>query len=89
MIIYNYKIMFFLMSEPSNIFLSAPKLLDVDLSGYNYSAMMLPWELEQLRRFKKQPLTVAETIFPSPMPLDRFYNWNTLTLHQRGRRIAF
>jgi hypothetical protein len=81
-------------SEPPNMFLSAPKLLDVDLSGYNYSAMMLPWE--QLRRFKTQFLTVAEClkvlkrspslkechlesvyspeIFPSPMPLDRFYS---------------
>ena len=45
-------------SEPPNMFLSAPKLLDVDLSGYNFSAMMLPWE--QLRRFKTQFLTVAE-----------------------------
>jgi F-box-like len=46
--------------EPPNMFLSAPKLLDVDLSGYNYSAMMLPWE--QLRRFKTQVLTVAECL---------------------------
>ncbi|KIM44059.1 hypothetical protein M413DRAFT_443120 [Hebeloma cylindrosporum] len=47
-------------SEPPNMFLSAPKLLDVDLSGYNFSAMMLPWE--QLRRFKTQFLTVAECL---------------------------
>jgi hypothetical protein len=47
-------------SEPPNIFLSAPKLLDVDLSGYNFSAMMLPWE--QLRRFKTQFLTVTECL---------------------------
>lgn len=47
-------------SEPPNMFLSAPKLLDVDLSGYNFSAMMLPWE--QLRRFKAQLLTVAECL---------------------------
>ena len=42
------------------MFLSAPKLLDVNLSGYNFSAMMLPWE--QLRRFKAQLLTVAECL---------------------------
>jgi hypothetical protein len=47
-------------SEPPNMFLSAPKLLDVDLSGYNFSAMVLPWE--QLRRFKTQFLTVAECL---------------------------
>ena len=28
-------------SEPPNTFLSAPKLLEVDLSGYNFSAMVL------------------------------------------------
>lgn len=42
------------------MFLSAPKLFDVDLSGYNFSAMILPWE--QLRRFKTQFLTVAECL---------------------------
>ena len=47
-------------SEPPNMFLSAPKLLDVDLSGYNFSAIVLPWE--QLRRFKTQFLTVAECL---------------------------
>ena len=47
-------------SEPPNMFFSAPKLIDVDLSGYNYSAMTLPWE--QLRRFKTQFLTVAECL---------------------------
>ncbi|KAF8966047.1 hypothetical protein BDZ97DRAFT_1917754 [Flammula alnicola] len=47
-------------SEPPNMFLSAPKLLDVDLSGYNFPAMVLPWE--QLRRFKTQFLTVAECL---------------------------
>ncbi|KAJ3486073.1 hypothetical protein NLJ89_g11844 [Agrocybe chaxingu] len=47
-------------SEPPNMFLSAPKLLDVDLSGYNFSSMVLPWD--QLRRFKTQFLTVAECL---------------------------
>jgi len=47
-------------SEPPNMFLSAPKLFDVDLSGYNFSSMVLPWE--QLRRFKTQFLTVAECL---------------------------
>lgn len=47
-------------SEPPNMFLSAPKLFDVDLSGYNFPAIVLPWE--QLRRFKTQFLTVAECL---------------------------
>ena len=47
-------------SEPPSMFLSAPKLIDVDLSGYNFSAMVLPWE--QLHRFKTQFLTVAECL---------------------------
>ncbi len=47
-------------SEPPSMFLSAPKLVDVDLSGYNFSAMVLPWE--QLQRFKTQFLTVAECL---------------------------
>ncbi|PPQ67771.1 hypothetical protein CVT25_009076 [Psilocybe cyanescens] len=47
-------------SEPPNMFLSAPKLRDVDLSGYNFSAMVLPWG--QLRRFKTQFLTVGECL---------------------------
>jgi hypothetical protein len=47
-------------SEPPSMFLSAPKLVDVDLSGYNFSAMVLPWE--QLKRFKTQFLTVAECL---------------------------
>ncbi|PPQ76845.1 hypothetical protein CVT26_002300 [Gymnopilus dilepis] len=47
-------------SEPPNIFLAAPKLLDVDLSGYNFAAMVLPWE--QLRKFKTQFLTVGECL---------------------------
>lgn len=34
-------------SEPPNMFLSAPKLLDVDLSGYNFSVMVLPWDQVQ------------------------------------------
>ncbi|KAF9483633.1 hypothetical protein BDN70DRAFT_891538 [Pholiota conissans] len=47
-------------SESPNMFLSAPKLLDVDLSGYNFPSMVLPWE--QLRRFKTHFLTVAECL---------------------------
>ncbi|KAF8896876.1 hypothetical protein CPB84DRAFT_1848057 [Gymnopilus junonius] len=47
-------------SEPPDMFLSAPKLLDVDLSGYNFAAMVLPWE--QLRKFKTQFLTVGECL---------------------------
>ncbi|KDR73016.1 hypothetical protein GALMADRAFT_281210 [Galerina marginata CBS 339.88] len=47
-------------SEPPNMFLSAPKLLNVDLSGYNFPAMVLPWE--QLQRFKTQFLTVGECL---------------------------
>jgi hypothetical protein len=47
-------------SESPNMLLSAPKLLDVDLSGYNFPSMVLPWE--QLRRFKTQFLTVAECL---------------------------
>ena len=47
-------------SEPPSMFLSAPQLIDVDLSGYNFSAMVLPWD--QLRRFKTQFLTVTECL---------------------------
>lgn len=47
-------------SEPPSMFLSAPNLVDVDLSGYNFSAMVLPWK--QLRRFKTQFVTVAECL---------------------------
>lgn len=47
-------------SEPPGMFLSAPRLVSVDLSGYNFSAMVLPWE--QLRHFKTQFLTVAESL---------------------------
>lgn len=47
-------------SEPPSMFLSAPRLIDVDLSGYNFSAMVLPWD--QLRRFKTQFLTVTECL---------------------------
>lgn len=47
-------------NHPPNMLLSAPKLRDVDLSGYNLSAMALPWD--QLRRFKTQFLTVDECL---------------------------
>ena len=47
-------------NTPPDAFLTAPKLLDVDLSGYNFAAMVLPWE--QIRRFKTQLLTVAECL---------------------------
>ncbi|KAH9475192.1 hypothetical protein JR316_0012303 [Psilocybe cubensis] len=46
--------------HPPNMLLSAPKLRDVDLSGFNFSATALPWD--QLRRFKTQFLTVEECL---------------------------
>ena len=47
-------------NEPPGMFLSAPRLVSVDLSGYNFSAMVLPWE--QLRHVKIRFLTVAESL---------------------------
>ncbi|KAF8162751.1 hypothetical protein B0H34DRAFT_650704 [Crassisporium funariophilum] len=47
-------------SDPPDIFLTASKLLRVDLSGYNFSAMLLPWG--QLERFRTQFLTVSECL---------------------------
>ena len=47
-------------NTPPIMFLTAPKLLDVDLSGYTFAAMVLPWE--QVKRFKTQLLTVTECL---------------------------
>jgi len=47
-------------NTPPDIFLTAPKLLDVDLSGYNFAAIVLPWE--QIRSFRIQLLTVTECL---------------------------
>ena len=47
-------------NTPPDMFLTAPKLLDVDLSGYNFAFMVLPWE--QVRRFRTQLLTVTECL---------------------------
>ena len=47
-------------STPPDMFLTAPKLLNVDLSGYHFASMVLPWE--QVRRFKTQLLTVTESL---------------------------
>jgi hypothetical protein len=47
-------------NAPPDIFLTAPKLFNVDLSGYNFASMVLPWE--QVRRFKTQLLTVTESL---------------------------
>ncbi|KAF8804076.1 hypothetical protein BYT27DRAFT_7243853 [Phlegmacium glaucopus] len=47
-------------NTPPDMFLTAPKLLGVDLSGYNFAAMVLPWG--QLRSFRTQLLTVTECL---------------------------
>jgi len=47
-------------NTPPDIFLTAPRLLDVDLSGYNFAAVVLPWE--QVRCFRTQLLTVSECL---------------------------
>jgi hypothetical protein len=47
-------------NTPPNMFLAAPKLFDVDLSGYNFAALALPWE--QVRRFRTQLVTVTECL---------------------------
>ena len=47
-------------NTPPEMFLSAPRLLDVDLSGYNFAAVVLPWE--QVRCFRTQLLTVTECL---------------------------
>ncbi|TEB26419.1 hypothetical protein FA13DRAFT_1737348 [Coprinellus micaceus] len=47
-------------SQPPDVFGgdNTPSLCDVDLSGYDFSSMVLPWD--QLKRFKTQLLTVTE-----------------------------
>ncbi|TFK22837.1 hypothetical protein FA15DRAFT_757694 [Coprinopsis marcescibilis] len=49
-------------SRPPDMFRPAatPALTDLDLSGYDFSSMALPWP--QLRRFRTQFLTVAECL---------------------------
>ncbi|EAU83444.1 hypothetical protein CC1G_04700 [Coprinopsis cinerea okayama7 len=47
-------------SRPPDMFLNTPSLTDVDLSGYDYSSMVLPWH--QLHKFRTQFLRVAECL---------------------------
>lgn len=47
-------------SHPPDMFRSAPRLCAVDLSGYDFSSMVLPWD--QLKQFRTQFLTVAECV---------------------------
>lgn len=47
-------------NQPPAMFARAPRLIDADLSGYDFSSMYLPWD--QLCKFHTQFLTVAECL---------------------------